>query len=279
MYRDDIDIELRILRRQYHCLLRQVNGMVTTFPRVATYSVLPPAADNCDQYYVVENSQGISWIPFNFFGTYYPKGIYYSDCVTWHYAGDFPYQASQADVNAGIINSQFITPLTLKNSTQWNTKANTSHTHTASNVTDFQTAVSANTDVAANTLKLLGIEDGAEVNDDVNDSFGIAVGSEDDITVGYKCPGRVKSDLVIYAYRLESFEKDTNNPVSGDIDIDIEVNGSSIGTASLSSASTTYDNVLVGWTVSLTKESKVQYNVTYCSGIKNILLTIYYVHA
>lgn len=46
----------------------------------------------------------------------------------------------------------------------------TSHTHTASEVTDFDTEVANNTTVAANTSKLAGIEAGAEVNNisDVN---------------------------------------------------------------------------------------------------------------
>ncbi len=40
-------------------------------------------------------------------------------------------------------------------------KASATHTHTASQITDFNTAVSANTDVAANKSKLAGIEAGA----------------------------------------------------------------------------------------------------------------------
>lgn len=59
--------------------------------------------------------------------------------------------ATTAEVNAGLSNALAVTPAGLQASTLISGKANVSHTHTASNITDFNTAVSANTDVANST--------------------------------------------------------------------------------------------------------------------------------
>jgi hypothetical protein len=87
----------------------------TIVGRVENYSALPPAADHDGEYWAVDNNQGTSWLPGSLGGTYYSKGIYYSDGVTWDYQGSFPYQASQAQVDAGIANDVFVTPYTLNN--------------------------------------------------------------------------------------------------------------------------------------------------------------------
>jgi hypothetical protein len=82
----------------------------------------------------------------------------------------------KGDVGLGNVDntSDLNKPISTATQTALNGKANTSHTHTASDVTDFQTAVSANSDVVANTAKisfdstssskLAGIEAGAQVN-------------------------------------------------------------------------------------------------------------------
>lgn len=48
--------------------------------------------------------------------------------------------ATQVEVDAGVEPSKFISPLTFANAAKWNTKANTVHTHVASDVTNFNTA-------------------------------------------------------------------------------------------------------------------------------------------
>lgn len=85
-----------------------------------------PAALYTNQYAEVINSQGTSWLPGSLGGTYYSKGFYKSNGTTWEYIGSFPYQATQAQVDAGTNNDRFVTPLTLKNSTQWDTKLDVS---------------------------------------------------------------------------------------------------------------------------------------------------------
>lgn len=57
--------------------------------------------------------------------------------------------ATTGEATTGADTTRAVTPAGLK--AVADTKASTSHTHTASQVTDFQTQVSANTDVAANT--------------------------------------------------------------------------------------------------------------------------------
>lgn len=81
---------------------------------VANYSALPSPASVAGNFYWVSASQGTSWLPGSLGGTYYNKGLYYSNGVSWEYI-ETPYQATQATVNAGTNDDQFITPLTLKN--------------------------------------------------------------------------------------------------------------------------------------------------------------------
>lgn len=125
------------------CKIKRELAAGTSFPRVLNFAALPPFADNVDAVYIVEESQGIPYTPDWFGGAYKPKGFYYSNGIGWKYAGDFPFNATQPTVDAGLNNDQFITPLTLKNVAQWNDKANTSHTHVISDVTGLQTALDA----------------------------------------------------------------------------------------------------------------------------------------
>lgn len=93
-----------------------------TFPDpitvVANYAALPAANTVPNQFYWAEAAQGTSWLPGNLGGTYYPLGIYYSNGVSWTHI-QTPYQATQAEVNTGTNNDKFVTPETLKMSTQW----------------------------------------------------------------------------------------------------------------------------------------------------------------
>lgn len=90
---------------------------------VDNYAALPAAATVPEKYYFVLNAQGTSWLPGSLGGTYYPNGTYYSDPFsgTW-ITGVSPYQATQPDVDAGIITDQFVSPATLENTAKWNTK-------------------------------------------------------------------------------------------------------------------------------------------------------------
>lgn len=81
----------------------------------ANYSALPDPTTVPGQYYWCENSQGLKWLPGSLGGTYYSKGMYYSNGTSWSFL-DVPYQATQAEVNAGLNDDKFVTANTLSNS-------------------------------------------------------------------------------------------------------------------------------------------------------------------
>jgi hypothetical protein len=81
---------------------------------VANYSALPAANTVPGQYYWVLAEQGLSWIPSWLGGNYYNKGIYRSNGTIWEYQAS-PANATQGQVDAGINNDTFVTPLTLAN--------------------------------------------------------------------------------------------------------------------------------------------------------------------
>jgi hypothetical protein len=80
---------------------------------VANYSALPDPTTVSGKFYWAEASQGTSWLPGSLGGTYYNSGMYYSNGVSWSFV-NVPYQATQAEVDAGTNNDKFVTPKTLK---------------------------------------------------------------------------------------------------------------------------------------------------------------------
>jgi hypothetical protein len=90
---------------------------------VDNYSALPNPTTVSEKFYWCELSQGTKYLPGTIGGTYYPSGMYYSNGVSWSFL-DAPYQATQNEANIGINSNKFITPNTLFNSTQWNSKLN-----------------------------------------------------------------------------------------------------------------------------------------------------------
>lgn len=79
---------------------------------VANYSALPDPTTVSGKFYWAEASQGTSWLPGSLGGTYYNSGMYYSNGVSWTFM-NVPYQATQAEVIAGINTDKFVTPNTL----------------------------------------------------------------------------------------------------------------------------------------------------------------------
>jgi hypothetical protein len=86
---------------------------------VDDYLDLPLPGTVTGQFYWCENSTGTPFIGALWGGTYYPAGLYYSNGVSWSYM-DTPAQATQSQVNAGTVTDQWVSPSTLRNSTQWN---------------------------------------------------------------------------------------------------------------------------------------------------------------
>jgi hypothetical protein len=95
--------------------LIQLQASGTSITVVNTYSNLPLANTVSGKFYWVSNSQGTSWLPGPLGGTYYPKGLYYSNGTSWEYI-DTPYQATQTEVDAGTVTDKFVAPDTLANS-------------------------------------------------------------------------------------------------------------------------------------------------------------------
>lgn len=96
---------------------------------VANYDALPEPTTVANKFYWAENEQGSFWLPGSLGGTFYNAGMYYSNGVSWSYMKS-PAQATQAQVDAGTNNDRFVTSETLKNSSQWTTKENTSNKKT-----------------------------------------------------------------------------------------------------------------------------------------------------
>lgn len=88
---------------------------------VSNYSALPNPTTVPGKFYYVNESQGAKWLSGSLGGTYYPKGIYYSNGADWEFI-ETPYQSTQSEVNVGTNTDTFVTPKTLKDSTQWDTK-------------------------------------------------------------------------------------------------------------------------------------------------------------
>jgi hypothetical protein len=97
-------------------------GSGTNIPVVANYDALiatypPPNTTHLGQFVFVENAQGTWWTPGSFLGAYKPAGLYYCNGADWKTAA-VPYQATQAEVNAGTVTDKFVSPETFNNSTQ-----------------------------------------------------------------------------------------------------------------------------------------------------------------
>jgi hypothetical protein len=101
-------------------------GSGTQITVVNNYNALLALPPVTGAFYWCENSQGTSWLPGSLGGTYYPKGVYYcanSVGPILQYI-ETPYQATQADVDAGTITDQFVSPKTFNDSSQLTSKQN-----------------------------------------------------------------------------------------------------------------------------------------------------------
>lgn len=113
---------------------------------VPNYSALPAPASAVNTYYRTLAGENTSWRPAWLGGTYYPEGIYFSDGLTWDFVGEFPYQATQVEVDAGVNDKNFVTPATFDQAAKWGTK------YDASNPDDFQSLTEVQNLIAAAVL-------------------------------------------------------------------------------------------------------------------------------
>lgn len=98
------------------------SGLSTTLQVVTQYSNLPDPTTVNGEFYFVEQNQGTKWLPGSLGGTFYAKGLYYSNGVEWIYGGEFPINASQIETDAGFLVDKFISPNTLANYFKWSIK-------------------------------------------------------------------------------------------------------------------------------------------------------------
>lgn len=99
-------------------------GLLSYYDNYNALNLALPQPQATDLVAGVRNSQGTWWLYGSLGGTYYPKGYYRSNGITWEFFGEFSHQADMPTVNAQINNDQFITPYSLANADQWNTKNN-----------------------------------------------------------------------------------------------------------------------------------------------------------
>jgi hypothetical protein len=88
-------------------------GVGTNINTIDVYANLPAANTNSGIFYWVEQDSGTWWLPGSLGGTYYKRGLYYSNGTIWDTA-PVPYQATQLEVDAGTEAYKFVTPLTVK---------------------------------------------------------------------------------------------------------------------------------------------------------------------
>lgn len=189
------------------------------------------------------------------------KPLSFNPSAHTHSISDVTSLQTALDDKSNIGHSHIISDVTGLQ-TALDNKAFTVHTHTIPDVIGLSTALSGKSDVGHTHT--------------VQESFGLnTIGGLSDISSGVKGFSRIKSNGTLSGFRIDSFELNTGNPISGNISIEIQKNGTLIGTVNLSSSSL-FDNTLTGWTTSLLKEDKIQYEVISNTGIKNFILTLYY---
>ena len=89
---------------------------------VANYAALPAPGTAPGQTYIVLADQGTKYIGVLWGGNFYPKGFYY-DATTSYIYSEYPFQATQAEVDAGTNTTEFVTSKTLNDSAQLASKA------------------------------------------------------------------------------------------------------------------------------------------------------------
>lgn len=133
---------------------------------VANYSALPSPVGLGGDLYAVLASQGTKWLPGSLGGTYYPKGLYYSDNVNWVFT-ETPYNANQATVDAGTNDDQFVTSKTFNDSVQLAAKAPLASPTFTGVVTTPDITVTGLT-----STRVVFATTGGELTDDANFTFG-----------------------------------------------------------------------------------------------------------
>ena len=121
---------------------------------VANYSALPAANTVSGKFYWCQASQGTAWLPGSLGGTYYNAGLYHSNGTTWEWQ-QYAYQATQAEVNAGLVTDKFVSPSTLASSTQWGASITGVAILNFGNEEDAAVVTVANVDITPSNFRLI----------------------------------------------------------------------------------------------------------------------------
>ena len=121
---------------------------------VANYSALPDPTTVSGKFYWCQASQGTKWLPGPLGGTFYNSGLYHSNGTTWEYM-EYAYQATQAEVNAGLVTDKFVSPATLQASTQWGSSISGVAILNFGNEEDAAIVTVLNVDITPSNLRLV----------------------------------------------------------------------------------------------------------------------------
>jgi hypothetical protein len=121
---------------------------------VANYSALPDPTTVNGKFYWCQASQGTKWLPGPLGGTFYNSGLYHSNGTTWEYM-EYAYQATQAEVNAGLVTDKFVSPATLQASTQWGSSISGVAILNFGNEEDAAIVTVLNVDITPSNLRLV----------------------------------------------------------------------------------------------------------------------------
>jgi hypothetical protein len=271
-------------------------------PTVNTYSDLPPAVSNVAEYYWVLNPQGTYWLPGSLGGTYYPKGLYFSNGTTWSHT-ETPVQASQIEVDAGVIDDKFVSPLTYKTNLDSRLYLTSLGdvvitTPNTNDVLIFNGADWVNGTISvASTLDdltdvtITGVSSGqALVFNGTNwVNQNVATSSEGTLGIIFNGFGGTILANNQYPYLVVPFNCTINSwslvgDVSGNLEIDIWRANNAIPTISDSIVATNYpnltaqqinsDSTLTGWTVNLIAGDILNFKVNLANTITNATLTL-----
>ena len=190
-------------------------GASTNAISVLNYSALPDPTTVPNLTYVCEESQGIYWLPGILGGTYYPEGFYFSNGIKWIYSKS-PFQATQAEVDAGTNDKNFVTPITLENASKWG-----DYSERSNNLSDIN-----NISVARSNLDVYSKSETEALNT-TNITWVLASGTP--LTIGVNKTNTIvipKSGTLLKVYIYAKIA-----PTGSDLIIDINKNGTTLWSA------------------------------------------------
>ena len=147
---------------------------------IPSFSNLPDVTISNGKFYWCSQSEGTKWLPGSLGGTFRNSGLYYCNGVDWE-SIDSPFQATQQEVDAGMVTDRFVTPYTLDGFSKWATKSNSDHAHTGI----YQPSGTYSTDIHSNIVALNAVSNINTGDNATNSQYsGLAVSKQDSLVSG-----------------------------------------------------------------------------------------------